>query len=110
VPRQAASLWAALPGSVVDARLSPVGLRGSAALRIRRPSVQIRDLLCQQYSSEVQQRGAVQRSVGTPNAALTCSTSVDDTPARGSGRRGSRLESCHPDQVFPHARGPHQNW
>ena len=42
---------------------------------------------------------ALQRSVGTPNAALTCSTPIGDTPARGSGRRGRRFKSCHPDRI-----------
>ena len=40
---------------------------------------------------------ALQRCSRTPNAALTCSTLVGDTPARGSGRRGRRFKSCHPD-------------
>src|ERR1035437_7952229 len=61
--------------------------RGSAALKIRRASVQIRDLLASSTAAKYRSGAALQRSVGTPNAALTCSTPVGDTPARGSGRR-----------------------
>src|SRR5450759_5753459 len=61
--------------------------RGSAALKIRRSSVQIRDLLASSTAAMYSSGAALQRSVGTPNAALTCSTPIGDTPARGSGRR-----------------------
>ena len=72
--------------------------RGSAALKIRRSSVQIRDLLASSTAAKYSSGAALQRSVGTPNAPLTCSTPVGDTPTRGSGRRGRRFKSCHPDQ------------
>src|ERR1019366_6469463 len=71
--------------------------RGSAALKIRRSWVQIRDLLASSTAAKYSSRAALQRSVKTPNTALTCSTSVGDDPARGSGRRGRRFKSCHPD-------------
>jgi hypothetical protein len=72
--------------------------RGSAALKTRRSSVQTRNLLASSTAAKYSSGAALQRSVDTPNAALTCSTPVDDTPARGSGRRGRRFKSCHPDQ------------
>ena len=46
------------------------------------------------YSS----KDALRRCLGCPDAALACSTPVGDDPARGSGRRGRRFKSCHPDQ------------
>ena len=47
------------------------------------------------YSS----KAALRRCLRCPNAALACSTPVCDDPARGSGRRGRRFKSCHPDRV-----------
>src|ERR1035437_2053441 len=88
--------------------------RGSAALKIRRSWVQIRDLLASSTAAKYSSRAALQRSVWTPNAALTCSTSVGDDPARGSGRRVRRFKSCHPDQCSrirgrrPKSGGSHQ--
>ena len=38
------------------------------------------------------------RYAESPSAALACSTPVGDNLARGSGRRGRRFKSCHPDQ------------
>src|ERR1035437_1941761 len=72
--------------------------RGSAALKTRRSLVQIRDLLASSTAAKYSSGAALKRSVGTPNAALTCSTPVGDSLARGSGRRGRRFKSCHPDQ------------
>jgi hypothetical protein len=73
--------------------------RGSAALKTRRSSVQIRDLLASSTAAKYSSRAALQRSVETPNTALTCSTSFGDTPARGAGRRRDRrFKSGHPDQ------------
>jgi len=46
------------------------------------------------YSS----KAALRRRSGCLNAAPACSTPVGDTPAGGSGRRGRRFKSCHPDQ------------
>ena len=46
------------------------------------------------YSS----KAVLQRSVGTPSDTLPCSTRAGDVPAPGSGRRGRRFKSCHPDQ------------
>ena len=37
------------------------------------------------------------RYAESPSAALACSTPVGDNLARGSGRRGRRFKSCHPD-------------
>jgi len=47
------------------------------------------------YSS----KAALRRCLGCPDAALACSTPVGDNPARGSGRRGRRFKSCHPDCI-----------
>src|SRR5665811_418300 len=38
------------------------------------------------------------RCIEWPGASLACSTPVCDNRARGSGRRGRRFKSCHPDQ------------
>jgi len=73
--------------------------RDSTALKIRRSSVRIRDLFASGTAAKYSSVAAPQRSLGTLNAALACSTPVGDTPARGSGRRGRRFKSCHPDRV-----------
>ena len=54
--------------------------------------------LCQQYSSKVQQRGQPSAIRKAPTAPLTCSTPFGGKLPRGSGRRGRRFKSCHPDQ------------
>ena len=41
----------------------------------------------------------LRRYVGSPGASLTCSAPVGDILARGSGRRGRRFKSCHPDCI-----------
>jgi hypothetical protein len=46
------------------------------------------------YSSDT----TLRRYTQSQGASLTCSTPVGDTLARGSGRRGRRFKSCHPDQ------------
>jgi len=43
---------------------------------------------------------ALRRCVRHLCASLTCSTSVFDNLAGGSGRRGRRFKSCHPAQCF----------
>jgi hypothetical protein len=47
------------------------------------------------YSS----KAGLRRCSGSLDAALACSMPVDDSLARGSGRRGRRFKSCHPDRV-----------
>ena len=55
---------------------------------------------------------ALQRSVGTPNAALTCSTSVDYTPTLPLVVRDEDAAGSNPvtPTVFPQVRGPQQKW
>jgi hypothetical protein len=47
------------------------------------------------YSS----KASLRRCIECLGAVLPCSTPFGDNPARGSGRRGRRFKSCHPDRV-----------
>ena len=64
------------------------------ATRSLTPGVRIASGTAAKYSS----RAALWRCIECPGASLACSTPVRDKLARGSGRRGRRFKSCHPDQ------------
>jgi hypothetical protein len=86
----------ALVFTTIDVRFAPAGSQAQLVSHFSGVSP-IHDQhgeITAQYSNGV----ALQRCLRTPNAARTCSTPVGGTPARGSGRRGRRFKSCHPDQ------------
>ena len=58
----------------------------------------VRGRCCARSTAAKYSSGAVlRRYTGSPGASLTCSTPFDGNLARGSGRRGRRFKSCHPD-------------
>ena len=76
---------------------------------VRRSSIRARRSRASSTAAKCSSGAALGRYVGSPNAAPTCSASVGDVPARGSGRRGRRFKSCHPDHRRPGllcAKGP----
>src|SRR5665647_3614381 len=70
----------------------------------------VRGRCCARSTAAKYSSGAVlRRYTGSPGASLTCSTPFDGNLARGSGRRGRRFKSCHPDCI-PTGQSPYQSW